>query len=216
LSELGLLTLSTTTSSAIIQDIERISDTTPARIAYFFFDFKDTGKQDVRAFLSSILVQLSNQSVVFCNILVDFYSAHRRGSQYPGDKELMECLVKMLKVTKEVPIYIILDALDECPDTSGLRSSREKVLELVEKMAGFQIPNLRLCVTSRPEIGIRNVLKSLTSTSSRISLHDEEGQKKDIADYVRSVVYSDRKMENWREQDKELVTKTLSSRANGM
>jgi hypothetical protein len=208
--------LSTITSSAIIQDIEHISDTRPVHVIYFFFDFKDTGKQDARAFLSSILVQLSNQSVAFVNILLEFYSAHQRGTQQPGDKELMQCLEKMLKVAKDELIYVILDALDECPDTSGLQSSREKVLELVEKMVGFQLPNLRLCVTSRPEVDIRNVLEPLTSASNRISLHDEEGQKKDIADYVRSVVYSDRKMMKWREQDKELVIETLSSRANGM
>ena len=212
----GLLILSKTTSSAIIQDIERISDTRPAHVTYFFFDFKDTRKQDARAFLCSILVQLSKQSVAFVNTLLEFYSAHQHGTQQPGDKELMQCLEKMLRVAKEELIYVILDALDECPDTSGLQSSREKVLELVEEMVGFHLPNLRLCVTSRPEIDIRNVLEPLTSASNRISLHDEEGQKKDIADYVRSVVYSDRKMMKWREQDKELVIETLSGRANGM
>ena len=208
--------LSTITSSAIIQNIERISDTRPAHMAYFFFDFKDGGKQDTQAFLSSVLVQLSNQSVAFRNLLLEFYYAHQRGSQQPGDRELMQCLEKMLNVPTEEPIYIILDALDECPDTFGLQSSRGKVLELVKRLVGFQLPNLRLCVTSRPEINIRSVLEPLTSSSNRISLHDEEGQKKDIADYVRSVVHSDTKMMRWREQDKELVIETLLGRANGM
>jgi hypothetical protein len=206
----------TITSSAIIQDIERISKTGTAHIAYFFFDFKDTGKQDARAFLSSILVQLSNQSAAFCNILLEFYSSHQHGSQRPGNRELMQYLEKMLKLPSNELIYVVLDALDECPDTSGLRSSRERVLALVTKLVGLHLPNLRLCVTSRPEIDIRNVLEPLTSTSNRISLHDEEGQNKDIADYVRSVIYSDGKMMRWREQDKELVIETLSSRANGM
>ena len=122
----------------------------------------------------------------------------------------------MLQLSREEPIYVIVDALDECPDTSGLQSSREKFLELVEELIGFHLPNLRLCITSRPEIDIRIVLEPLTSTSSRISLHDEDGQKKDIADYVRSVVYSDKKMMRWREKDKMLVIKTLSDKADGM
>jgi hypothetical protein len=206
----------TITSSAIIQNIERISKTGTAHIAYFFFDFKDTGKQDARAFLSSILVQLSNQSAAFCNILLEFYSSHQHGSQRPGNRELMQYLEKMLKLPSNELIYVVLDALDECPDTSGLRSSRERVLALVTKLVGLHLPNLRLCITSRPEIDIRNVLEPLTSTSNRISLHDEEGQNKDIADYVRSVIYSDGKMMRWRDQDKELVIETLSSRANGM
>jgi hypothetical protein len=181
----------------------------------FFFDFKDAGKQDARAFLSSALVQLSSQSVSLFNILLEFYSSHQRGSQRPSESALLQCLEKMLQVPK-VPLYLIIDALDECPDTSGMHSSREKVLELVEKLVGLHFPNLRLCITSRPEIDIRNVLEPLTSPSTRMSLHDEDGQKKAIANYISSVVYSDKKIMRWPEQDKELVTKTLSDRADGM
>jgi hypothetical protein len=49
-----------------------------------------------------------------------------------------------------------------------------------------------------------------------VSLHDEQGQKKDIADYVRRIVYSDKKMQKWREEDKEMVVETLSQKADGM
>jgi hypothetical protein len=128
----------------------------------------------------------------------------------------MQCFEKMLKIPRKVPLYLILDALDECPDTSGVHSSRERVLELVERLLGSHIPSLRLCIASRLEVDIWNVLEHLTSTSNRISLHDEHGQKKDIADYIRSIVYSDQKIMRWREQDKELVVKTLSDRADGM
>jgi hypothetical protein len=185
-------------------------------LAYFFFDFKDTRKQDARVFLSSILVQLSNRAVSFCGILLEFYLAHQRGSQQPDDRELMECLEKMLKYPRKESISVIIDALDECPDTPGLHSTREKVLELVQTLVGFHPQNLRLCVTSRPEIDIQNVLEPLTSAKDRISLHDQDGQKRDIADYVRSVVNSDRKMMRWRKKDKGLVIKTLSERAGGM
>ena len=185
-------------------------------MAYFFFDFKDVGKQDARAFLSSVLVQLSSQSTAFCNILLECYSAHQRGSQQPSDAALIQCLEKMLKIPSIVPIYLIVDALDECPDTSGVQSPREKVLALVEELVGLRLPNLRLCITSRLNVDIKNVLEPLTSTSNRISLHDEDGQRKDIADYVRSVVYSDKKLISWRKKNKELVVKTLSDRADGM
>ena len=206
----------TNPSSAIIQDIERASNGGSAHLSYFFFDFKDAKKQDVRALLSSALVQLGSQSTSFSNILLEFYAAHHRGSQQPSDGALIECLEKMLKVPSKVPIYLIVDALDECPDTSGVQSPREKVLALVEELVGLGLPNLRLCITSRPDVDIRNVLEPLTSTSNRISLHDEDGQKKDIADYISSVVYSDKKIMRWEEKDKELVVKTLSDREGGM
>ena len=122
----------------------------------------------------------------------------------------------MLTVRDHHPIYLIMDALDECPDTSEVPSPRNRVLQLLEELAGLQIPNLRICVTSRPEFDIREFLEPLTSR--RVSLHDQSGQKQDIADYVRSVVYSRSElyMRRWKDEDKEFVIQTLSERADGM
>ena len=120
----------------------------------------------------------------------------------------------MIRFSAGVPIYLILDALDECPNTTGIPSSRDKVLELVEKLVSLNLPNLHLCITSRPEIDIRTSLEPLTS--NRVSLHDQSGQKKDIVDYVNSVVYSDKNMRRWREEDKNVVIEVLSDRADGM
>ena len=90
------------------------------------------------------------------------------------------------------------------------------VLDLVEELVGLHLPNLRLCIASRPEVDIRVVLEPLTSTSNRISLHDENGQKQDIIGYINSIVRTDRKMKRWREEDRNLVIQTLSDRADGM
>ena len=124
--------------------------------------------------------------------------------------------MEMLTVRDPHPVYLIMDALDECPDSSEVPSPRSRILQLLEELIGLQIPNLRICVTSRPEFDIRDFLEPLTSR--RVSLHDQSGQKKDIADYVRSVVYSksERYMRRWRTEDKEFVIKTLSERADGM
>ena len=122
----------------------------------------------------------------------------------------------MLKVPEELPIYLIIDAIDECPNTSGVPSSRDQVLALVERYVALKLPNLHLCVTSRPEADIRTSLEPLTSTSNTISLHDESGQRKDIVEFVTSVVRTDKNMRRWREEDKELVIDTLSERVEGM
>jgi hypothetical protein len=119
----------------------------------------------------------------------------------------------MLKASGRAPVYLIIDALDECPDTK-LPPPREKVLELIEKLVKLNHPNLRVCVTSRPEVDIRASLEPLTTNC--ISIHDQSGQKKDIEDYVRSVVYSDRNMKRWRDEDKTLVVETLTKKADGM
>ncbi len=111
-------------------------------------------------------------------------------------------------------IYIIIDALDECPNFPGTPSAREDVLEFLNEIVNWKLPNVNLCVASRPEIDIRLVLEPLTTL--KISLHDEIGQKKDITEYINSIVRSDRNMRRWNEEDKQLVVDTLSSKADGM
>ena len=122
----------------------------------------------------------------------------------------------MLKASGDVPVYLILDALDECHNTKGIRSSRRQVLDLVEKLARMCLPTLHLCITSRPEVDIRTSLEPLTSASNCICLHDQSGQKQDIADFVRAIVCSDQNMRRWRDEDKQLVIETLSEKADGM
>jgi hypothetical protein len=50
-----------------------MSNAGSAFLAYFYFDFKDTAKQDSRALLSSLLVQLSDQSDIFFDTLFFFF-----------------------------------------------------------------------------------------------------------------------------------------------
>jgi hypothetical protein len=191
-------------------------DVGQASIAYFYFDFRDIKKQHWRDLVPSLLTQLSTQSNPCCDILSCLYSHYGNGVQQPNDDALKRCLTEMLTVRDRHPIYIIIDALDECSDVSGIPTSCKRVLQLVKELVDLHIPSLHICITSRPEVDIRDVLEPLTSR--RVSLHDQSGQKKDIEDYVRSVVYSNLEpiMRRWRKEDKELVIETLSERADGM
>jgi hypothetical protein len=191
-------------------------DTRQASMAYFYFDFRDIDKQHWRHLITSLLTQLSSYSGPRCDILSRLYSKHDDGAQQPSDDTLTSCLKEMLMLPDQRPIYLIIDALDECSNTSGIPSHRNRVLRLVKELVDLHIPNLHICVTSRPEVDIREVLEPLTSR--RVSLHDQSGQKKDIEDYVRSVVYSDSEpiMRKWRKEDKDLVIESLSERADGM
>jgi len=185
-----------------------------ATTAYFYCDFRDDDKQNYRNLLLSMLSQLCGQSDPCCDMLARIYSAHDNGTRIPSDGTLTKCLTETLLRTVQGPVYIIVDALDECPNNSGLPTPREEVLDLVKDLVELRLPNLRVCVTSRPEIDIQTTLEPLTSL--RVSLHSQTGQKKDIVDYVTSVVSSDTKMRRWREEDRRLVIETLSERADGM
>ena len=192
-----------------------LHDARLASVAYFYCDFRDEDKRSHRSLLLSILSQLSAQSNLRCGILSKLFSAHDSGEREPSDRALTNCLKEMLSLPGQGPIFIVIDALDECPDNSGMPTAREEVLEFIKDLAGLGLGNLHVCVTSRPEIDIRSTLEPLTE-SLRVSLHDQSGQKEDIVRYVRSVVSSDPKMQRWREEDKTLVVETVAERADGM
>jgi hypothetical protein len=205
------------TSSAIVQDIMALQEAGQATVAYFYFDFKDTThKQDLGNALSSLLTQLSARSDSYCDILCHVHKAHNNGAYKPSNKTMITCLKEMLALPGQGPVYIILDALDECPNTSGLPSAREEVLDFLKNLVGAQLSDLRICVTSRPEIDIQVALEPLAFRP--LSIHDQKGQKKDIEDYIRFVVHakSETAMRRWRDQDKDLVINTLSEKADGM
>jgi hypothetical protein len=107
-----------------------------------------------------------------------------------------------------------VDALDECVNTPALSSPREEVLKLLKHLVDLNLQNLRICVTSRPEPDIKVVLEHLTFYS--ISLHDERGQKEDIENYIKSIVCTNRIMQRWTPEHKQLVIDALTERADGM
>ena len=185
-----------------------------ASLAFFYCDFREDQKRHRRGLLSSLLVQLCQQSDIYHDGLAKFYLAHRNGSQHASDTELAQCLNHLLAIPGQATTYIVIDALDECPIMTGLSSPREEVLSFVDELVKLQVPNMRICVTSRPETDIELVLGTLAFRS--ISLHGENGQVQDIEEYVKFVVNTDRNMRKWRKEDKELVVQVLTRKAGGM
>ena len=202
--------------SAIIEDIKHMRESRSALVAYYYFDFKDASKRDIRGLLTSLLLQLVDDSDCCWDLLSQLHKECRDGSDQPSDVTLARCLKNMLEFPGQFSTYIIIDALDECPNNIGTPSAREKVLDFVEDLVGSNHTNLFMCITSRPEHDITTILDPLTPSSRRVSLHEEVGQRGDIDSYVRSFVQRDRAMRTWRMEDRELVIDMLSERANGM
>jgi hypothetical protein len=199
------------TRSAIIEDIEGKHAIGLAKMAYYYFDFRDDKKQDRYGLLSSLILQLSSESDSCCDILSKLYSSSNRARR-PTVIALKKCIKDMLSLPGQGPIYIVIDALDECPNSSGTPSARREVMELIKELVGLKLPNVYLCVASRPELDIQMVLESLRPL--QVSLDDEMGQKGDIIAYIKDTVRSI--STEWTEKDQELVIYTLSQKANGM
>ena len=185
-----------------------------ASLVIFYYDFREDQKKALRGLLSSVLVQLGHQSNSYCDILSKLCSEHENGSKDPSDTALIRCLKLLLELPRQMPIFLIVDALDECLNTPALSSPRKKVLALLKDLIDSKLPNLRICITSRPEVDIKVILEPRTFRS--VSLHDEHGQEEDIRNYIESVINDDTKMQRWSSEHKQLVIKCLTERANGM
>jgi hypothetical protein len=185
-----------------------------ASLAFFYCDFREDQKKGLRGLLSSVLVQLCYQSDSYSDILSKFYLEHANGSRHPSDNVLAGCLKDLLNLPGNAPVYLIVDALDECPNTSSIPSPRDEVLNLIQELIKSQILDLRVCVTSRPEADIKDFLEPLVLYT--VSLHDESGQKRDIEEYIKSVINENPKNKRWKAADKQLVIDVLTEKAQGM
>jgi hypothetical protein len=185
-----------------------------ASLAFFYCDFREDQKKDLRGLLSSLLVQLCHQSDSYSDGLSKLYSEHANGLRHPSDDVLAERLKDLLSLPGHAPVYLIIDALDECPNATSIPSPRDEVLNLIEDLIKSEIPNLRVCVTSRPETDIKDVLDPLAVNG--VSLHDESGQKRDIEEYIESVINTNPKNRRWKAADKQLVIGVLTEKADGM
>ena len=157
-----------------------------ATMAYFYFDFNDDKKTNFHDALSSLLTQLAAHSDNYCDILSRVYERNDNGGSTPGTHELVTCFEEMLKLPGQVPVYIILDALDECSNTDETPSSRKEVLDLLNHLVDLDLSNLHLCVTSQPADDIRTALKAFRM----ISIQEQNGQKEVIDQYMKDIVYA--------------------------
>ena len=191
--------LSLSPSSGIIEDILAQHQAGSAIITYFYCDFRDEDEQNCRNLVLSIISQLCAQSNLCCDALSRTYSTHGDGKRKPIDETLTRCLTEMVSLLGSSP-HLHHRGCPRCPNNSGMPTPREEVLDLVKNLVGLRIPNLHICVTSRPEIDIQSALEPLTSL--RVSLHHQSGQM--------------RILRRWREEDRNLVIETLSEKADGM
>ncbi|KAH9015322.1 ankyrin repeat-containing domain protein [Lactarius pseudohatsudake] len=157
--------------SSVIQDIMAVCKTGSVIVAYFYFDFRDLKKQTCHDLLFSLVSQLSTRSSPCCDILHRVYKIHESGARQLSDDTLKECLKEMLRLLGQGPTFIVLDALDECPDSPGIPSPRYEVLQLVKELVDLDLQGLHICATSRPE-NLRQFLnelpESLDETYERI------------------------------------------------
>jgi hypothetical protein len=157
--------------------------------------------------LRSILAQLVQQTLVVPEFLRTFYDKHQHSQ--PLEAGLLDAIKSML--LENTQTFIIIDALDECPN---IGDDRADLCSILQQLHSWAHPRLHLLVTSRKEVDLCEALESLV-TFPPISIQGSV-VKSDIRRFVRSQLESDSKLKKWSDEIKEEVEKALIEGAGGI
>ncbi|KAK8064707.1 hypothetical protein PG994_007345, partial [Apiospora phragmitis] len=189
--------------SMIIRNLqEHTRDKPTRRLAYWYFRFDNSTSQNVSRILRSIIRQLSTSRLSFeVQALRD---QHSRAGSEPSVEELTKALVHTLQ-SLEGEIYIVFDALDECPGPDK-QGQRDQLLRCIKSLVSETRPNLHILVTSRPEPDIRREVGRIAN----YALDIEELVKEDVARYVETALAKP-DLASWDEQAKGRIRDKLLS-----
>jgi ankyrin repeat domain-containing protein 50 len=157
-----------------------------------------------------LLRQVCADDVAVPAAVQELYTKYNQTGHQPSTRDVESALLSVIDLGKD--IYIILDALDEVPENTGI-SKRVEVLKLIEKFVALKRPNLHILVTSRDESDIRSRLGPLSNGGIPIqgSTVDE-----DIRRYVRSCLMEDDRLRGLEPRLKDMIETTLGEKAKGM
>jgi len=192
-------------SSTVIEEVLHHCQSKPSLgIAYFYFDFKDTAKQQSEKAIRSLIKQYSAQCLSYPAALVDLFSQHQDGEQQPTTATLMKTLQGILGGFQHA--YVILDALDECADC-------EELLGLIDDLVAWKLGILHMLVTSRKERDIE--LHLMPQVSGAINVQGAFIDN-DIRSHICEQLQNDPKLSKWPAHIHKEIEETLMKGAHGM
>ncbi len=197
-------------SSTVIENLE--NDAATNTILYFYFTFTDTAKQTLEYALRALTSQLYHSKPDIQKYLDACFASHDNGRKQPSVDTLCRILDEMIRQIGEV--WIVLDALDECPSKDR---RREALLEWVYN-AYTRHQNIHLLATSRPEDDIYSAITRWATTTDNIIPLQKESVQTDISSYIQWEVRSRKGLQRWEGYQKvqQEIESTLTEKAHGM
>ncbi|KAF8512683.1 hypothetical protein JB92DRAFT_264456 [Gautieria morchelliformis] len=188
--------------STIIREISDHSKSDPSiAVAFFYFDFRGKDIEPpslLRALIKQLYLQSARAPAKTSDYLMKLFSDKENGQGSLSPEELKSTLKSIISTFENV--YIILDALDECPD-------RHRFLGLIKEIHGWNFDTLHLLATSRDEKDIEKTLRDLVS--HQVSM-DEGLVDSDIRAYVSNRLKDDNKLSKYSAEKKETIENTLT------
>ncbi|KAG5657351.1 hypothetical protein KAF25_005915 [Fusarium avenaceum] len=200
-------------SSSVIKYFkDRYEQDPETALAYFFFSFGSLEQQKVSVMLSSLVRQL-------CASRPDTPPPIKRFDDYMarGERPDIESLEAALlaAVSGFSSVFIIVDALDECPAFDGERS---RLLDCLERIIIAMPDNLHIFCTSRAEPDIHMTIEELLSPPAKAAIdltQNQTGLNSDLRLHVDTVLGT-KTYNSWSDDVKAKAKDILITRADGM
>lgn len=188
-------------------------------VAYFYFDFRNPSKQTRTNFLRSIIAQICQGRPDTPEALCQL-SKFRDLGQVPPTEALQAALLSSVQDFSN--IYIVLDALDECPQDGY---ERDKVLQCLDEIRGWGVTPLHVLMTSRREHDIASHLYAagdmdenglISGFKAQLSLESCSSEMgSDIEAHIDAQL-SGLRFRHWKPDLKHKVHAALVEKAQGM
>jgi hypothetical protein len=173
-------------------------------MAYYFFDFTSPQKCTIDGFLRSLTSRISSHPHARVGALLRFYAEHLDGQEQPSQKKLLGTLRETLEGSGEV--YLVIDALDECKE-------RERLLQILSTMRGWNLRHLHILFTSRKEVDMEEGLRFYIT--DRIDI-EPSVLEADIRLLTKEAIYGHWRLKQLANETKKKIQQTLVSKAQGM
>jgi hypothetical protein len=143
--------------------------------------------------------------------LNEYFSLYENGKEQPSLQSL--CIVFQRMVQEASELWIVLDALDECPNT---RQQRRELLSWIETFYS-EVRNIHLLVTSRTEEDIESTMKKEWASGTDVITLRNDLVAQDILSYVRWELSEGELIKQWRNRPEvqRAIFEALINKANG-
>ncbi|KAI8210061.1 putative ankyrin repeat protein [Colletotrichum sp. SAR 10_76] len=200
-------------SSSVIKHLkDEYEDDPQTALAYHFFSFGNLDQQKVTAMLSSLVRQLCASRPDTPRPIKRFENYMARGER-PDVTTLENALIAAVHGFSAV--FIVVDALDECPTLQG---ERPKLLACLRRIIATMPDNLHIFCTSRAERDIYATIDKVLSLPAKVAIdltQNRVGLNDDLRQYTESVLATET-YDSWPEELKIDAKELLLEQADGM
>lgn len=199
-------------SSSVIKHLQHWCEgNSMSVLAYFYFSFSDNQKQKVDGMLTSLIKQITAHRP-YMPQSVKSLGEYKNSGGRPDTETLIEALIASIQGFSAV--YIVIDALDECP---MLNDERKRLLNGVGQILKAA-DSLHVLCTSRKEVDIDKSIRPLLLEPWGVEINLSaqcEDLDDDIGKYI-DLILADAEYDTWSKDIKEESRKALMEKADGM